>query len=663
VVITELHKIFHGDVWKSLQSIHSNSIDCVVTSPPYFNQRDYGFTNQIGLELTLEEYLAKLVSVFHQVRDVLKPEGIFYLNIGDKYLTKYGNSSLGMIPYRLASQLVVDGWILVDTIIWKKTNHMPSSVTNRLTNTYEPVFVLSKSNDNYYTRYKHSKQSRGTVEIPVQPTSFHHMAAFPERLVEELLGYGLPDNATILDPFAGTGTTCKAAQNLNQANSKQFDTLMIEAFSDFVEIIKERCGLKQSNVTKIKGLHQPRINVSKDFLSSKNKIKIHWDSKSTQTNLLIKLTNSSDEADEILKKIYSTEMYQNLSDDGIFFFGLPNNDIEYIQQIAQLTSYKWIVRNMIVIPNRDSWYPIFLLVKDIKSVRYKFDLDRLRIQHKTENSVKFDRYDFIGYQVNKSSTYSKFAQEGFVVKILEETPNGFPKWVLVKWDDERVTVEEIVDKQVTDVDFLCPSCNKFLDVPYHYKNTVSCPYCQVELWRSVESIPILKEVSPRKESDQIYSFDSTYQLNRRMKDYKGKFKGVDNINKGQSPGARSSTNADFFTVKRYYRVDQAMISDYLNLFRVKQKLSKKALTDLFPSSYKHTVGHWLRKDMGGSLPKTEDLDKLALILGLEKKYVNYIQRMALKLQMVLPDTRGKNPGDFWELSKKEIMSVLTQLSS
>ncbi|MHA2090163.1 MAG: DNA methyltransferase, partial [Candidatus Kariarchaeaceae archaeon] len=78
-----MHKILHGDVWKSLQSIHSNSIDCVVTSPPYFNQRDYGFTNQIGLELTLEEYLAKLVSVFHQIRDVLKPEGVFYLNIGD----------------------------------------------------------------------------------------------------------------------------------------------------------------------------------------------------------------------------------------------------------------------------------------------------------------------------------------------------------------------------------------------------------------------------------------------------------------------------------------------------------------------------------------------------------------------------------------------------
>jgi hypothetical protein len=392
-------------------------------------------------------------------------------------------------------------------------------------------------------------------------------------------------------------------------------------------------------------------------------MKNHWNGQSTQTDLLIKLTETSDEADEILKKIYSTEMYQILSDDGIFFFGLPSNDIEYIQQIAQLTCYKWIVRNMIVIPNRDSWYPIFLLVKDIKSVRYKFDLDRLRIQHKTENSVKFDLHDFIGYQVNKSSTYNKFAQEGFVAKILQKMPNGFPKWLLVKWDDERVTVEEVVDKQVTDVEFLCPSCNKFLDVPYHYKNTVICSYCQVELWRSVESIPILKEVLPRKEPDQIHVFDSKYRLNRRMKDYKGKFKGVNTINKGQSPGARSSTNADFFTVKRYYSVDQAMISDYLNLFRVKQKLSKKALTNLFPPSYKHTVGHWLRKDMGGSLPKTEDLDKLALILGLDENYVNYIQRMALKLQMVLRDIRGKNPGDFWELSKKEIMAVLTKLSS
>jgi hypothetical protein len=438
---------------------------------------------------------------------------------------------------------------------------------------------------------------------------------------------------------------------------------MIEAFDDFVEIIKERCGLKQSNVTKIPEMHQLKIGRSKNLSRPERKMMDVWSGEKTTTNLMIKLTETTKDVDKILGKIYSTEIYEILADDGIFFFGLPNNDIEYLHQISLLPSYKWIIRNMIVVPFGEGWYPIFLLVKDIKSARYKFDLDKLRIQHKSANSMKFDQYDFIGYPVSRSTSHHKLAQEGWVVKILGKSTDGFPKWVLVKWDDDRVTLEEVVDKQVTDVEFLCPSCNTYLAVPYHYRDTISCTCCKVELWRSTETIPILKEKSPRQQPDQIPVLDSNYQPYKKLKEYKGKFKGVKKINKGQSPGARSSTNADFFTIKRYYDVDQAMISDYLNLNRIKQQLTKKALTDLFPPAYKHTVGHWLRKDMGGSLPKVEDLDKLSSILDLDQNYVNYIQRMGLKLQMVLPDTRGKNPGDFWELSKTEILEVLAQLGS
>ena len=96
------HKVLCGDVWASLQTLDDNSIDCVVTSPPYWSQRDYGFDGQIGSEPQLQDYLAKLVTVFHLLRRKIKSKGIFYLNIGDKYVSKYGNTPLAMIPYLLA---------------------------------------------------------------------------------------------------------------------------------------------------------------------------------------------------------------------------------------------------------------------------------------------------------------------------------------------------------------------------------------------------------------------------------------------------------------------------------------------------------------------------------------------------------------------------------
>ena len=141
----KMHSVLHGDVWAGLTYLVDQTIDCAVTSPPYFSQRDYGFPGQIGKEDKFEEYLAKLVGIFSLLRKKLKSKGVFYLNIGDKYLSKYGNTPLGMIPYRLAHYLVLDGWRLEDIIIWYKPNHMPSSVKNRLCNTYEPIFVLTKN--------------------------------------------------------------------------------------------------------------------------------------------------------------------------------------------------------------------------------------------------------------------------------------------------------------------------------------------------------------------------------------------------------------------------------------------------------------------------------------------------------------------------------------
>ncbi|MBU2447025.1 MAG: site-specific DNA-methyltransferase, partial [Bacteroidetes bacterium] len=135
-----MHRIINADVYAGLKSIEDGSIDIAVTSPPYWGQRDYEFEGQIGIEGSFTEYIEKLVSIFNVLQKKLKSRGVFYLNIGDKYLSKYGNSSLGLIPYKLAYQMTRFGWHLCDIIIWYKPNHMPSSISNRFSTTYEPIF-------------------------------------------------------------------------------------------------------------------------------------------------------------------------------------------------------------------------------------------------------------------------------------------------------------------------------------------------------------------------------------------------------------------------------------------------------------------------------------------------------------------------------------------
>jgi len=114
-----------GDVVRQLQRIPSNSIDLAITSPPYWGQRDYGVKGQIGVEETPDEYIEKLLSVFTELRRVLKDTGSFFLNIGDKYVGK----DLQMIPYKLAIKMQENGWALRNIIIWHKTNAMPSCLS------------------------------------------------------------------------------------------------------------------------------------------------------------------------------------------------------------------------------------------------------------------------------------------------------------------------------------------------------------------------------------------------------------------------------------------------------------------------------------------------------------------------------------------------------
>jgi DNA modification methylase len=168
--------IYQGDCLDILPTLEPKSVQCCVTSPPYYGLRDYGCDGQIGLESTPEAYVEKLVAVFREVRRVLKDDGTLWLNLGDSYngsggaggdyndgglkegQPKYPGRNIHAlkpkdligIPWRVAFALQADGWYLRQDIIWAKPNPMPESVTDRCTKSHEYIFLLTKSARYYY---------------------------------------------------------------------------------------------------------------------------------------------------------------------------------------------------------------------------------------------------------------------------------------------------------------------------------------------------------------------------------------------------------------------------------------------------------------------------------------------------------------------------------
>jgi site-specific DNA-methyltransferase (adenine-specific) len=241
--------VLEGDVCDVLPRLPDACAQCIVTSPPYWGLRDYGFPGQIGLEPTLAAYLHKITSIFAAARRVLKPDGILWLNIGDGYTSgnrgwrapdkKNPNRAMSVrpdnppglkdkdllgVPWRLAFALQADGWYLRSDIIWHKPNAMPESVKDRPTRAHEYLFMFTQQ-DNYtyfpgeileLAENGGARNRRTVWSINTAPTNGNHIAAFPEELVEPcILGSTRPGDF-VLDPFFGCGTVGLVSQRLRR---------------------------------------------------------------------------------------------------------------------------------------------------------------------------------------------------------------------------------------------------------------------------------------------------------------------------------------------------------------------------------------------------------------------------------------------------------------
>ena len=315
-----------GDCRAVLAELEPESVQMCVTSPPYWNLRDYGtgawqggeaecdhkrtdvlrrsyrpglseqglssWTNrevttkaaftmcrcgavrtdhQIGLESSPSEYVAHIVEVFEAVRRVLKRDGVVFLNLGDCYSDK----QLAGIPWRVAFALQDAGFWLRSDIIWAKPNPMPESVTDRPTKAHEYIFLMAKSQRYYYDakailepfangdswigraptkklKENTSRNDGGSMPISADPNGRNkrsvwtittkaykgaHFACFPPDLIEPCILAGAPEGGTVLDPFAGSGTTLMVARQHNRR------AIGIELNPDYIPLILERCGV------------------------------------------------------------------------------------------------------------------------------------------------------------------------------------------------------------------------------------------------------------------------------------------------------------------------------------------------------------------------------------------------------------------------------------
>jgi len=234
--------IIQAEALQGLQTLASQSVDCIVTSPPYYWQRDYGCEGQIGHEASIEAYVDSLSSVFLEARRVLKSTGLLFLNIGDTYYSAKGKphgrdlknagrqmarqklravdgpglglprKSLIGIPWRVALKLQNDGWTLRSDIIWKRPGCLGEpTAKDRPWRAYEHIFMFSKGARYFFDRNGLNGEE-DVWSFPARPDNpKYHFAPYPLELVARCLRVGCPPEGIVLDPFVGSGTTVVAA--------------------------------------------------------------------------------------------------------------------------------------------------------------------------------------------------------------------------------------------------------------------------------------------------------------------------------------------------------------------------------------------------------------------------------------------------------------------
>ena len=257
-------QLFHGDCRQVLPALPAKSINCVVTSPPYYWQRDYGVDGQIGLEDSIAGYVDGMREAFRGLWHVLRDDGTVFLNIGDTYYSAKGlphgddakhrarrfglravdTSGLGLprksligIPWRVALALQQDGWTLRSSIVWVRHTSIPEpTAKDRPWRKYEFVFLFSKSPRYFFDRDALQGEEDVWVIEPERNSLARgtHYAPFPRELAARCISAGCPEGGVVLDPFVGGGTTMLKALEMGRS------TIGIELNRDFCAIIQEK---------------------------------------------------------------------------------------------------------------------------------------------------------------------------------------------------------------------------------------------------------------------------------------------------------------------------------------------------------------------------------------------------------------------------------------
>ena len=262
-------EILLGDSRDILPQLETRSVQCCVTSPPYWGLRDYDHSAQIGAESSPEEYVENLVGIFHEVRRVLADDGTFWLNVGDGYARNGGTGNCGPnaqvgntkkliqrrnctvpdcwglkdrdlmgLPWRVAFALQADGWLLRSKITWVKKAPMPESVRNRPSNATEEVFLFSKTPHYYYDNQAVREETGANLKnywlLGPDSSGMPHPAVFPKELARRCILLSSRPGDLVLDPFSGSGTTGLVAAELNRR------AILIELNEEYVAHSKTR---------------------------------------------------------------------------------------------------------------------------------------------------------------------------------------------------------------------------------------------------------------------------------------------------------------------------------------------------------------------------------------------------------------------------------------